>query len=324
VSLLNIHIKNVAGWCKLLLLMAAIIWGFGFVAMKDVVTLVPPAWLLAIRFMLTGAILTLVFLKKMRLHFNRDHIVFGLILGVMLFLAFWVQTVGLVYTTPGKNAFLTASYVVMVPFIYWAVARKRPTVFNITAAMLCIIGMALVSLLESLTFGLGEILTIVSAMLFALHMVYVAKWSNRCDVLVLTVYQFIVAGICSIIFGIFLETPPTLAVLLEPSILLNMGYLIVFASCLALVFQNFSLKYVPPAQASLFLSLEAVFGVIFSVLVYGEILNLRLVLGFCLIFLAIVVSETFPLKEVAWRKKARESFGNPEAKAKAKAKPPDR
>lgn len=78
-----------------------------------------------------------------------------------------------------------------------------------------------------------------------------------------------------------------------------MAYLVVFASCVALVIQNVALAHVPPAQASLFLSLESVFGVLFSVLLYGEQIGLRLVGGFALIFIAIVVSETFPLKRGA-------------------------
>ena len=78
-----------------------------------------------------------------------------------------------------------------------------------------------------------------------------------------------------------------------------MAYLVVFASCAALVIQNVALAHVPPAQASLFLSLESVFGVLFSVLLDGEEIGLRLVGGFALIFVARVVSETFPLKRKA-------------------------
>ena len=75
-----------------------------------------------------------------------------------------------------------------------------------------------------------------------------------------------------------------------------MAFLAVFASVVAFGIQNVSLAYVPPSQASLFLSLESVFGVLFSVMLYGEQIGLRLVMGFALIFVAIVVSETFPLK----------------------------
>ena len=67
--------------------------------------------------------------------FEKDYLIKGMILGVLCFLAFWVQTIGLDNTTPGKNAFLTATYCVIVPFAWWAIARKRPTAFNLIAAV---------------------------------------------------------------------------------------------------------------------------------------------------------------------------------------------
>ena len=85
-------------------------------------------------------------------------------------------------------------------------------------------------------------------------------------------------------------------VALTPEFFWNMAYLVIFASCVALVIQNVALAHVPPAQASLFLRLESVFGVLFSVLLYGEQVGLKLIVGFVLIFGAILVSEMLPLK----------------------------
>jgi len=305
-TLFGRNIKNIEGLCKCLILLAAIIWGFSFVVMKDTVQVVEPFWLLGIRFMATGVILIFVFLKRMRIHFNRDHIMYGVLLGLMLGAGFYFQTLGLFHTTPGKNAFLTACYVVITPFAYWLFVRKRPTVFHIIAALVCFAGMGFVSLDDSLTFGFGESITIISAFLYAIHFVFVAKWSAKYDVLVITVYQFLAMGILGLMLGAIFETTPSAEVLFDPTFLWHMGYLVIFASCIALVIQNFALKYVSPAQTSLFLSFEAVFGVIFSVLLTGEILTTQLIVGFCLIFLAIVISETFSLKELPWRKKKRE------------------
>ena len=302
-TLFGRNIKNIEGFCKCLILLAALIWGLSFVIMKDAVEVVEPSWLLGIRFTATGLILVVVFFKRLRTHFNRDHIVFGVALGIMLSAGFLLQTMGLVYTTPGKNAFLTACYVVITPFAYWLFVRKRPTVFHLVAAVVCLAGMGFVSLQESLSIGFGEALTIMSALLYAIHFVFVAKWSRKYDVLVLTVYQFLAMGLLGFGIGIIFEPAPAIETLLDTTFLLNMTYLVIFASCIALVIQNFALKYVSPSQASLFLSFEAVFGVIFSVWLCGEILTLRLIIGFCLIFLAIVISETFPLKGLPWRKK---------------------
>lgn len=286
-----------------MLIVAAIVWGLAFVVMKDALEIVPTAILLGIRFMATGFILFLVFFKRVKATLNKDHLVRGAILGVMLFLAFYVQTLGLSFTSPGKNAFLTATYVVFVPLIYWFVARKRPSIFNFVAAVICIAGMGMVSLQDSLTMEFGDLITIVGSFLFGIHIVYVARWSKNRDVLALTVYQFVVAGFCALTFGSVFEVWPPVEALLSPSFLTSIAYLVVFASCIALVFQNLALAHVSPAQVSLFLSLEAVFGVIFSVLLYGESLTLKLVGGFVLIFAAILISELFPLKKPQWKRK---------------------
>lgn len=291
------------GVYKLMLIVSALIWGLAFVVMKDTLTSVPPGYLLGIRFFATGLILAVIFLGRLRRAFNREHVLYGVLLGVMLFAAFWMQTHGLSDTTPGKNAFLTASYVVFVPLIYWLVGRKRPSVYNFLAAVICIVGIAFVTLQNSITMELGDIVTIVGAVLFGIHMVFVARWSQERDILVLTVYQFLSAGVCGLVCGALFETFPPLSVLSDPNFLINIVYLVVFASCLALVFQNVALAHVAPAQVSLFLSLEAVFGVVFSVALYGETLSLQLLAGFTLIFAAIVISELFPLKRPLNQKK---------------------
>ena len=294
----NIADRIPAGVYKLLLVVATVIWGLSFVVMKDAVDVLEPSYLIGFRFLATGAILAAVFWRRMRLALTKDYLTKGLVLGILCFLAFWVQTIGLDNTTPGKNAFLTATYCVIVPFAWWVLARKRPTVFNIGAAVMAVAGIGLVSLqgsLAELSMGYGDFMTLVSALLFAIHIVYVSKFSETNDVLVLTVMQFLIGGACGIAYGACFETlPPASA--LTPEFFWNMAYLVVFASCVALVIQNVALAHVPPSQASLFLSLESVFGVLFSVLLYGEQVGLKLIAGFVLIFGAILVSEMFPLK----------------------------
>ena len=292
------------GVYKLLLVFATIIWGLSFVVMKDTVDVLEPAYLIGFRFLACGVLLSALFFRRMRATFSRDMVAKGAVLGVLIFLEFLVQTIGIANTTPGKNAFLTATYCVIVPFAWWVLARKRPTMFNLIAAVLCVAGIGLVSLVGSVgafSMGYGDFMTLVSAFIFAVHIVYVAKFSEGRDVIVLTVYQFLFGGVCGIALGACTETlPPASA--LTPDFWFNMFYLVIFASCIALLIQNVALAHVPPAQASLFLSLESVFGVLFSVLLYGEELGLRLIIGFALILAAIIVSETFPIKELPWEK----------------------
>lgn len=284
---------------KLLIVVATVIWGFSFVVMKDAINEVTPAWLLGIRFIAAGLILLVVFWKRVKQTFSKECLIAGIVIGLLLVVAYIAQTVGLVYITPGKNAFLTAVYCVIVPFVWWIVAKRRPTIFNLLAAAVCIAGVGLISLNGSdaqngAIIGFGEILTLVCAVFFALHIVAVSKYSEKHDVMVLTVYQFLWSGIFALVWALFFETPPTTEVLLSTDFLLSLGYLVIFASVVALALQNIAVAKIPPAQASVLLSLESVFGVVFSVLFYGEVLNVQLIAGFALVFVGIMISEVLP------------------------------
>ena len=115
-----------------------------------------------------------------------------------------------------------------------------------------------------------------------------------------------VGNVSALTFGAATEAFPGVAAF-TPEIIGQMLFLAVFASVVAFGIQNVSLAHVPPTQASLLLSLESVFGVVFSILLYGEQMTLRLVVGFVLIFAAIVISETLPLKEKPCRRKTTSS-----------------
>lgn len=281
---------------KLMLLAATIIWGFAFVVMKDAVDVLPPAQLIGVRFFLTGLLMAAVFHRSLAGTLNGPCLKAGLVLAAVTFLAFWVQTVGLADTTPGKNAFLTATYCVIVPFMLWAVAGKRPTFANVGAAALCITGIGLVSLTAgSLAFEFGDAMTLLCAVFFAAQIIAIARYSKRFDVLALTVYQFLFGGIAGLVVGALTEPAPNLAAL-TPEFAFNLFYLVVFASGLCYLFQNVGLAHVSPAQGSLLLSLESVFGVLASVLFYGEVVTGRMAVGFVLIFAAILISELAPTR----------------------------
>lgn len=133
--------KAIPVWAyKAAIVVATIIWGYSFVAMKDVVSVLPPAWLLGFRFTFAGVLLTAILWKRVRKAFSGRMLLAGAALGLADFMAFWTQTIGLEHTTPGINAFLTATYCVIVPFLWWIVAHRRPTVFNIGAAVLALVG----------------------------------------------------------------------------------------------------------------------------------------------------------------------------------------
>ncbi|MEE0704826.1 MAG: DMT family transporter [Adlercreutzia sp.] len=287
--------RNIPGFVyKLMLLAATIIWGIAFVVMKDAVDVLPPAQLIGVRFLLTGLLMAAVFHRSLRGTLNGPCLRAGLVLALVTFLAFWVQTIGLADTTPGKNAFLTATYCVIVPFLLWIVARKRPTLANVGAAVLCIAGIGLVSMTAgSFRLEFGDLMTLLCAVFFAAQIIAISHYAQQFNVLALTVYQFLFGGLMGLVLGGLTEPTPTLAVL-TPDFAFSLFYLVVFASGLCYLFQNVGLAHVAPAQGSLLLSLESVFGVLASVLLYGEVVTGRMMLGFVLIFAGILISELAP------------------------------
>lgn len=269
---------------------AAIIWGSSFFIVKDAVDVFPPNILLAIRFTIGAILLSLIFFKSLK-STNREYVWKGAVLGTCLYIAYTFQTVGITDTTPGKNAFLTAIYCILVPFLYWLIGQSRPDKYNLFSAFVCLGGIGLVSLSGGLSMGWGDGLTLIGGIFFAIHMVLVARFSQGKDVILLTIFQFCFAALLSWAAGFLVESfPPYSSWTLASAG--GLLFLAVFATAGALLLQNVGQKHIHPAAASLILSLESVFGVLFSVAFYGEKLTLRLVLGFALIFVAIVVSET--------------------------------
>lgn len=287
--------KNIPGVIyKLMLLFATLIWGVAFVVMKDAVDVLPPAQLIGIRFLLTGLLMAALFHRRLKKTLTKEFLSAGFILGLVTFLAFWIQTIGLAQTTPAKNAFLTATYCVIVPFMLWAVAKKRPTFANAAAALLGIVGIGFVSLSgETFSLQFGDAMTLLCAVFFAAQIIAIAHYAKRYDVLALTVYQFLFGGVLGLAVGMVVEPAPALSAL-TPDFIFNLVYLVVFASGLCYILQNVGLAHVPPAQGSLLLSLESVFGVLASIMLYGEIVTSTMIVGFGLIFCAILLSELAP------------------------------
>ena len=294
------------------LLVAAAIWGLGTVVIKSTVDSFPPAWLVGVRFTGAGIILGLVMLPRFRASLDLDHLKKGALLGVWLFLSYWANSTGLTDTTASNSAFLTSLYCVIIPFLGWALRGTRPTRFNVAAAFVCVAGVGCVSFAGSSGFSLrfGDLITLLSALFLSFHVLYTAKYARGRDMTLLTVIQFLVAGALGFAAGFAFEPMPAFAQL-GLDTWLSLGYLAVFASCVALLLQNIAVAHVDPAPASLFLATESVFGVTFSIIFLGETLTSPLFAGFALIFAGIVVSEYLPQRaeKKAARKPALEKEG---------------
>lgn len=194
---------------KFLIVLATLIWGSSFVIVKDTTDAVSPAWILVVRFGLAALILALVYLKKRELYLRKDYIALGALFGFLLFMGYYLQTIGITDTTPGKNAFLTGTYCVMVPFFAWGISKRRPHAFNIVAAFMCVVGIGLVSLGSGFSMSFGDLLTLCCAVFYGLHICFVSKFSQDRDIYVLTMWQFFFVTVFSLCSGALFEQPRT-------------------------------------------------------------------------------------------------------------------
>ena len=283
--------KNMSLIAKIMLFTSTIIWGSSFFILKNTLDEMPVYFILSVRFFVGALLLFLIGCKNWK-KLNKKYLRAGSITGLFLALAYITQTIGLQYTTPSKNAFLTAVYCVLVPFFCWGVTKKAPDKFNLIAAVVCLTGIGLVSLGSGdMGFNfMGDGMTLVCGIFFALQMVAVEFWGDDMDVVLYTAVQFFTAFLVCFAGFLIFEEPPTSVSL---STIGSLAYVTVFATVLAFLFLNMGVKYASANSSSLILSCEAVFGVLFSILFYpDEHVTPRIVCGFVVMFIGIVINET--------------------------------
>lgn len=275
-------------YADLSLLLVAIIWGSGFVVTKNALDHVTPYYLMFYRFTIATIVLSLIFLKNIKKASTKD-IKAGVIVGLFLFAGFATQTVGLQYTEVGKQAFITATNVVMVPFIYWGISKKRPDKFDIAAAFLCLVGIGILSLNSDLTMGYGDFLTFICAIMFAFHISSTGYFAKESDPYVISIVQLGTAAILSLIFALFFEGTETN---IQTQTIVPILYLALFSTMLAFLIQTVAQRYTNSTHAAIILSLEAVFGSTFAIIFIKEPLTIRFLIGCTAILISVITSET--------------------------------
>ena len=249
---------------------------------------------------------------------TKSALIKGLILGVVLFCAYGVQTIGLKFTTPSKNAFLTTVYIVLVPFFSWFMLKKKPEARNYFATILCFVGIAFVALIGKDEHGsselLGDALTIGSGVFYALQIVYISKCVEQENAMQLLVVEIItVAVLCCIFSSAFEFSMHASEFVLNFDIVWRLLYLALVCTLFAQFGQIIAQKFVSPVSIALIFSLESVFGVIFELLLGDINLTPYMIIGFVCIFISQFVAE-FSIKDIKRiifkRKKQAESNEN--------------
>ena len=274
------------------LILVTVIWGGGFVASDMALGSMKPFQIMMVRFLLASVLMGMISMgqhkKEGKLEKRAGAIKAGILMGIALFAGFALQIIGLQYTTPSKNAFLTALNVVIVPFIAFIILKKKVGMEGIIGAIMSVIGVALLSLNGNLTLSLGDGLTLLCAVGFAFQIFFTGEFVKKYPASVLNMVQMITAFVLSavslVIFGendFQVTTQGWLSVL----------YLGVISTTVCYLLQTACQKYVDETKAAIVLSMESVFGTIFSIIILHEVITLRMVIGCAIILAAVIISN---------------------------------
>ena len=284
-----------------ILLSAAIIWGFAFAA-QDAASDMGAFALGFARSIIAGVFLagTVVAFDKITksgrtlvsrrgIDLNKSELIGGVILGAVLVIASAFQQIGINSGTDGgKAAFITALYVVLVPI--YALVLKKKAALNVWISIgIAVVGFYLLCIKDDLTVAPSDLLVVAAAMIFPIHILTIDHFSPKCDGIRMSMVQFISAAIFNLIIALVFESPGELGAIF-PNIL-PILYLGIGSSGIAYTLQIIGQKNVPPATASIVLSLESVFGVIGTALFLGQTLTVREYLGCAVVLAAVVLSQ---------------------------------
>ena len=276
------------------LLLIGILWGMGFVTVKIGLNAgMNTFYLMWLRFLGSFVLLSILFRKKIK-KVSKDDLKAGVILGIIQYFGYVFQTYGAAHTTVGKNAFFTAINVIIVPYIFWILNKKRPDIFSFSASIICLIGVGIMSLDSNLNFthlNKGDVMTIISAFFFALQVAYTGYFGRKVHPMNLVLLQMLVGGL--LFAGTQFATSGLREVIpLHGETLMAIIYAVVFSTAIPMLLQIYCQRLTTATRASILMSTESMFAPIFAFLVLGEMMTLRVALGAVFILFSVVVSET--------------------------------
>ena len=267
-------------------------WGSTFYLIKDLLDRVPVLDFLAVRFAIASVALYLLApraLGRLSAPARNNAVVLGLLYGVAQIL----QTAGLAHTPASVSGFITGMYVVCTPLLAALILRTRITAMTWGAVALATAGLGVLTL-NGFSIGYGEAITLVAAILYALHIVGLGAWAGARDAMGMTIVQLVVITLVC-----FVATVPDGIVLPDNTRdWLSIVYMAVFAGALALAGQTWAQAHLPPTRAAIIMSMEPVFAAFFAVLLGGESLTARMLVGGVMVLTAMVVVELVPRRKI--------------------------
>lgn len=273
----------------LLLLSVAIAWGVTFLMVQDAINSTPVYAFLFFRFALATILMFFIAYKFLK-QTNKKTILYGVILGVFLFSAFATQTFGLLYTKSSIVAFITGLNVICVPFLGYLLFKEHISKKVFIATIVAVIGLYLLTMSGSLTIGIGEFLTLICALLFALQIIFTGKFSKEVNVFLLVLFQLITVSFLSLVFSLTLD---------DVTFNLNYDYTFfkaviitaVFATVYAFLIQTYMQQFTTASKTAIIFTMEPVSAAIYAFLAIGEVLSSIQITGAVLIILATLIAE---------------------------------
>lgn len=275
-----------------LLLLTSMIWGFAFVAQRVGMSFIGPYTFNGVRFILGSFSLIPLILIRWRSipgeHRNvKPYLVSGLLAGSVIFTASTLQQIGIVYTTAGNAGFITGFYVVLVPILGFFIGHEVGIIRWI-AALLALGGLYLLSMSQGFTMGRGDLLVLISALFWAIHILVVGYVSSRMDPLLFSFTQFIFCGVVSMVGAFLFEQPNWQGVGMAAVPILYGG---IMSVGVAYTLQVIAQKKAPPSHAVIILSMEGAFAALGGAVLLGEILTVRQLAGCVLMLAGMVLSQ---------------------------------
>ena len=272
------------------LLLVTAIWGTTFVLVKQVTEVLPPLTFIALRFSIGFMALAALFFGRLRRAGRREWGA-GLLIGLLLWGGFVSQTYGLQTTGASTGAFITGLSTVLVPFAALALLRHRPGPGPLLGVGLATTGLLLLTIKDDLTFGQGDLLVLVCAFCFALHITVVGKYAPRLDAVALAVIQVGVVALATWPLALAWEQPTFVA---SAGVWANVAFLGLAATGLVFFIQTMAQRLTSPTHTAVIFTMEPVFAALFAYLWLGEVIAGRGLLGAALILAGMFVSELWP------------------------------
>jgi len=293
---------------EIALLFNTLIWGGTFALIKNAFTDVSPLLFLGLRFGL-ATLIFLPFVYSQLRTTNKKTLIAGAILGIFYFSGFAMQTLGLNLTSATKSGFITGTFVIFIPILQLIIERRKPKWFNLLSVILVLFGLIMLSskgdnaldFIKQLgsDFNLGDLLTLICALLFAFQVVYVDVFTKKYDYLPMVFVQLLITGLGGFMFSYIFSITSLEEVrfTFNTNVVSAILYTSIFASIIATIIQLKYQKTVSPTKAGIIFSIEPIFAAVFAYFLLSEKISNFGLVGCVLIFIGLIVSELFSVKD---------------------------